>query len=133
MSALRKYRRFGLISRWLAVVAMLLPLLLPMAPGEAGTFVSRATVSVDIFTAELCSVTHAVDGQGNGQSPVDHHDQHCPLCISIQQIGSCLTAESSVSLAAIDFVGDDPSSRPAFVNIAIVYSSTQPRAPPVRV
>jgi hypothetical protein len=132
MRALRKRRHIGLISRWLGVIATLLPLLLPAVPGEAGTIVSHATVSADIFTAELCSLTRASHDQG-GQFPADHHDEHCPLCVSIQQLGSCLAAEPQLELAPLNFVVDRTSYGSVFTYVADFHSPGQPRAPPVRV
>lgn len=132
MSVLRQHSHFGLV-RWLAVIALLLPLLLPTLPGETGTIVSRATVSADIFATELCTLTHAVQDQNGGQLPVDHHDQHCPLCVSIQHLGSCLAVESPVALAAVDFIANDVPRRPIVAYSSDFHSPGQPRAPPVRV
>jgi hypothetical protein len=131
MRALRNHRCFGSLSRWLAVIALLMPLLLPALPGAAGTIIAQATVSADVFTAELCSINHVVDDRG--ELPVDHHDQHCPLCVSIQHLGSCLKVDAPAASVAMDFVADISLSPPLIALPSDVHLPGQPRAPPIRV
>jgi DUF2946 family protein len=125
-------RHFGSVSRWLAVIAMLLPLLLPTVPSEAGTVVARASVSGDIFASELCSITHATRHDDGSQLPIDYRHQHCPLCTMIQQLSACMAATLPALSAGI-FGNEALPKKISAVHSLEFHSPEQPRAPPVRV
>jgi Protein of unknown function (DUF2946) len=132
MSAIALHRLFltrTSLPRWFAVVATLASLLMPVSFG-----VAAANAGIDgLFASELCSVTRATgSNSGDRQTPTHDSHQHCPICRTVQQLGTCDLPPSMVVLAIVR-----PNVDRDFPSVDVVrsfqfQSPAQPRAPPVR-
>ena len=121
------------LATWLAVVAALTPLLMPVSPSEAG-IVGVSSGIGDLFASELCSVTRATENtSGDSQTPIHDSHQHCPVCRTVQQLGPCDVTRSVAALAIVRTTVDEISPSVDVVRSFKSHSSAQPRAPPVRV
>ena len=128
MSGRRVHKR---IVVWLAIVAAVLPLCLPLLPGAGGSTARAATLS-ELLAAELCSISHAAQDDGTPASE-QQSDQHCPLCRSFQQLGSCVLVEPGPTVAV---VWREPTAIPPLPSRffpSTIPQASQPRGPPVRV
>ena len=123
------------LAAWLAIAATLLPLFMPLLPGGHGFPEAQATVGADPFAWEICSVTRASPSdKGDRQVPAHHTDQHCPICRTVQQLGSCVVPETAVAIAIV-WIPLEVSATDSrdVVSSSSTHGPAQPRAPPVRV
>jgi hypothetical protein len=119
-------------ARWLALVATLASLLMPVSFGIAAA--NTGTGIDGLFASELCSVTRATaNGSGDRQTPVLDPHQHCPICRTVQQLGACDVPPTTVALAIVGTTVDMNFPSIDVVRSFQFHSPAQPRAPPVRV
>ena len=120
------------LPRWLAVVATLASLLMPVSFGIAAA--NTGTGIDGPFASELCSVTRASENNSSDrQTPVHDPHQHCPICRTVQQLGACDLPPSTVALAIVGTAVDTDFPSIDVVRSFQFDSPAQPRAPPVRV